>query len=92
MIHRRRQTQESRPLEVLSRMQLRSKPPFPSQVVANGIPTNFVRNTTPEDTFQIARILGERDYELLFEGPRDQCEHFLRDAIEKEYPGLMKQA
>ena len=66
-------------------MKLSSEPPYPSQVIANGIPTNFVRNKTPEGIFQIARVRGERDHELLFEGSQGQCEHYLLEAVEKEY-------
>lgn len=53
--------------------------------------THFVRNLTPSGTHQIARVLGERDYELLFEGTREASEVFLQDAVERDYPGLMNQ-
>jgi hypothetical protein len=76
-------------------MKLQSaSPQYPSHVVANGIPTNFVRNVTPEGEYQVARVLigggpAENDFELLFAGSRVGAEEFLRQIIEKEFPGLL---
>ena len=77
-------------------MKLQSVPPFPSNVVANRIPTNFVRNVTPDGKYQIARVLtgggpAENDFELLFEGGQADGEQFLSDIIDREFPGLMNQ-
>ena len=72
-------------------MKLQSVPGFPSQVVANGLLTHFVRNLTTDGTCQIARVLGEHDHEVLFQGTHDQCEQFLHLQVEKDYPGLMNQ-
>jgi hypothetical protein len=73
------------------KMKLDSVPPYPSQVIANGITTNFVRNLTPQGRFQIARHLGEKNFDVLFEGSPAECEDFLARQIEKEFPGLMRQ-
>jgi hypothetical protein len=40
---------------------------------------------------QIARLLCEGHYELLFEGTHDDGCQFLRNQIEKDYPGLLIQ-
>lgn len=75
-------------------MKLQSQvPKYPSSVVANGVFTNFVRNLTPDGVYQIARILdaNAREYEVLFEGSQPDGEQFLRDLVEKEFPGLMNQ-
>jgi hypothetical protein len=77
-------------------VKLKSVPPYPSNIAANGIPTNLVWNLTPEGTFQIARVLvpggaAENDFELLFEGSKEQCDVFLHQQIEKDFPGLMSQ-
>ncbi len=78
-------------------MKLQSVHPYPVSVSANGFPTNFVRNLTPSGKYQIARVLvpggsAENDFELLFEGAQHECEEFLRDKIDEEFPGLMQQA
>jgi len=75
---------------------LESVPPFPSNISANGIPTNFVRNVTPDGKHQIARVLkgggaNEADFEILFTGTQQVSEQFLHQLIEKEFPGLMNQ-
>jgi hypothetical protein len=77
-------------------MKLQSSPPYPSNISANGIPTNLVWNLTPSGSFQIARVLkpggpAENDFELLFEGSKEQCNSFLHQQIEKEFPGLLSQ-
>jgi hypothetical protein len=53
-----------------------SGPPYPTQVIANGLLTHFVRNETPTGAYQIAKVLGERDYEVLFTGTREEGELF----------------
>jgi hypothetical protein len=68
-----------------------SGPQYPSQVVANKLLTHFVRNETPTGTYQIAKVLGEKDYEVLFAGTREEGEAFLRVLIDRDYPDLMKQ-
>ena len=76
-------------------MKLRSVPPYPSQFIANGLLTHFSWNKTPEGVWQIARLRGdsgvENDYDLLFEGPQDECQTYLMEQVEKDYPGLMNQ-
>jgi hypothetical protein len=76
-------------------VKLKSIPPYPSNISANGIPTNLVWNVTPEGTFQIARVLrgggAESDHELLFEGSKEDCQAFLDRQIERDFPGLMSQ-
>jgi hypothetical protein len=72
-------------------MKLESVPPYPGNVVANGRPTNFVHNVTPSGSHQIARVVCEGDYELLFEGTHDDAYQFLRNRIENDYPGLLDQ-
>lgn len=72
-------------------MKLQSMPGFPTQISANGFPTNFVLNQTPGDGWQVARILGEGDFEVLFQGQREECREFLRQKVDKEFPGLMEQ-
>ena len=77
-------------------MKLQSVAPYPINVLANGFPTNFVRNLTPDGKYQIARILkpggaDEAESEILFEGSQDEAEAFLRAQIEKDFPGLLSQ-
>lgn len=76
-------------------MKLQSVPPYPSNISANGVPTNLVWNVTPGGKFQIARVLkgggAESDHEILCEGSKEQCEAFLHQQIEKDFPGLMSQ-
>lgn len=78
-------------------MKLQSVPPYPANVVANGIPTNFVRNVTPEGKYQIARVktgggAAENDFDVLYDGnSREEGEAVLQQKIEEEYPGLMNQ-
>jgi hypothetical protein len=79
-----------------SDMKLELIPGYPSQISANGIPTNFVWNVKPDGMFQIARIRvgggpSENDFDLLFEGAKDDCDSCLHQQIEKEYPRLMSQ-
>ncbi|MFI5118171.1 MAG: hypothetical protein ACHP8B_15880 [Terriglobales bacterium] len=72
---------------------LNSVPPYPSMVIANGLPTKFVRNVTPDGKFQIASVKAENDFEVLYEGiSREDGEEILRQKVEEEYPGLMNQA
>ncbi len=72
-------------------MKLESVPPSPSQVIVNGMLTKFVRNVTPDHMYQIAKVLGEKDYLLLFSGTRDDGEEYLWEKIEEDCPGLMNQ-
>ena len=76
-------------------MKLKSVPPYPSNISANGIPVNLVWNVTPEGTFQIAKVIvpggAESEHEILCEGSKEQCEAFLHQYIEREFPGLMSQ-
>ncbi len=75
---------------------LRSVEPYPINVKVNGVPTNLLRNITPEGRHQIARVAGlsaddpaERGCRLLFEGSVPECEAFLRRQIEKDFPELL---
>ena len=77
-------------------MKLVSAPPYPEQVYANNFPTNLVRNQTPSGEWQIVRVRvpiaggpAENDFELLFEGSREQCEGFLHQQIGQDFPGLV---
>ena len=72
-------------------MKLESVPPYPVNVWANFRQTNLVHNVTLSGSHQIARLLCEGDYELLFEGTHDDSCQFLRNQIEKDYPGLLIQ-
>lgn len=77
-------------------MKIRSAPLFPVNKFANGIPTNFSLNMTPEGQFQAVRVLkpglpDEGDFEILFEGTQEACEAFIRAQIHKEFPGLLSQ-
>jgi len=72
-------------------MKLESVSPYPVNVVANGRPTNLVHNVTRSGSHQIARVLCEGDFELLFEGTHDDSYQFLRNQIENDYPGLLDQ-
>ena len=75
-------------------MKLQSAPLYPKGVWVRGIPTNLSRNLTPDGKYQIVRVLKpggptEGEFEILFEASEQQCEHFLRQQIEKEFPGLL---
>ncbi len=75
-------------------MKLESKATYPVHKTANGIPTNMVLNQTPAGMFQIARVLrgggaDEADFEVLFEGTREDCENFWREQVRKGFPGLI---
>ena len=77
-------------------MKLESAPLYPVIVSAKGIPTNLVRNLTPSGKWQIARVVvpggpAESDFDLLFEGSQQECERFLRERVDKEFPGLISQ-
>ena len=75
-------------------MYLDSVPLWPQSFSANGIPTNFVLNQTPDGQFQVARVLlsggpKEGDFEILFSSQsREECMSFLREQVEKDFPGL----
>ena len=75
-------------------MKLQSVPLYPISRFAKGIPTNLITNLTPEGKYQIARVLKpggptDGDFEILFEGSAQECEDFLRQQVEKEFPGLL---
>jgi hypothetical protein len=72
-------------------MRLESVPPYPVNIWANFRLTNLVHNVTLGGSHQIARTVYEGDYELLFEGTHDDSYQFLRNQIEKDYPGLLIQ-
>lgn len=75
-------------------MKLQSADGYPVSIFAKGIPTNLVRNLTPEGKYQIARVLKpgkptEGDFEILFEGSQQECEKFLWQQVESDFPGLL---
>lgn len=78
-------------------MKLDSVPPYPTNLVANGIPTNHVMNRTPAGEYQIARVLqgggaNEADFEILFSSQSlEAAKDFWREHVEREFPGLLSQ-
>jgi|tagenome__1003787_1003787.scaffolds.fasta_scaffold18760857_1 hypothetical protein len=73
-------------------MSLDSVPPYPTNLVENGIPTNHVLNRTPSGEFQIARVLKESEFEILFTSQSlEECKDFWREQVEREFPGLLQQ-
>jgi hypothetical protein len=77
-------------------MQLESRSPYPMHRCPNGIPTNLYKNLTPTGRWQVARVLtgggASADYEILFNtASEEECDRFLYEQIEKDYPGLLTQ-
>lgn len=78
-------------------MKLDSVPPFPSNLVADGIPTNMVMNKTKGGRYQIARVLkgggaDESDFDVLFTGQtQEEAREFWLAQVDKDFPGLLQQ-
>lgn len=76
-------------------VKLRSTSLYPVNLSAGGIPTNLVKNRTPDGIFQIARVLqagGPQDgeFEVLWEGDSEaDAEAFARAQAEKDFPGVL---
>jgi len=77
---------------------LNSSSLYPVNLTAGGIPTNLVKNRTPDGKFQIARVKHsgsplEGDFEVLWEGDNEvEAEMFARTQAEKESPGILSSA
>jgi len=74
---------------------LKSVPLYPVNLSAGGIPTNLVKNRTPEGKFQIARVVKaggpqDGDFVVLWEGDSEsEAESFARTQVEKDSPGML---
>lgn len=74
---------------------LKSVPLYPVNLSAGGIPTNLVKNRTPDGKFQIARVLKpggpqEGEFEVLWESDSEsEAESFARTQVEKDSPGML---
>lgn len=78
------------------RMKLESAPLYPTNLSANGFPTNLVLNKTPAGQFQVARVLkpggAEAEFEILHTSNSEQeCNQFALKQIEKDFPGMLNQ-
>lgn len=75
-------------------MKLESAPLWPKNFFAKGIPTSLVTNCTPSGVYEVARVLSpggptEGDFQILFSGTQQQCDDFLRQQVETDFPGLL---